>query len=156
MILWFEGRWRGFSVISSLSGRRGQMESRLGPRQPGEAAVAASVRQESAGFDTWCVLVCYFMCVFTKPHQMFLWTEVAEDLFPNCFLTLTALQKFTSKCQNSFCFLSARELQRHHFYQQIKITTPIIIIKHVLSIEFLNNFCPWWVYDLWILEPLCF
>ena len=59
------------------------MESRLGPRQPGEAAVAASVRQESAGFDTWCVLVCYLMCVFTKPHQTFLWTEVSEDLFPN-------------------------------------------------------------------------
>ena len=38
----------------------------------------------------------------------------------------------------------------------IKITPPIIIIQHVLSIEFLNNFCPWWVYDLWILEPLCF
>ena len=154
MILWFAGRWRVFCVISSLSGRRGQMESRLEPRQPGEAAVAASVRQEGG----WHV-VCAGMLFYVRLHQ------AASDVPVDWSFRRSVSQLFSNsdsspkvhfKMQEFLLLSSSKRASAASLLSTITTTPPIIIIKHVLPIEFLNDFRPQWVYDLSILEPLCF
>lgn len=76
-------------------------------KQPGDTAGAAAGRDAQRGEARGVAFVRYFVCIFPKLRQMSLWIGALEDLSPNCFPTLTALQKFTSKYQNAFCFLSA-------------------------------------------------
>lgn len=158
MILWFEGRWRGFSVISSLSGRRGQVESRLGlsgsqEKLQWQLQWGGRARGLTRGV-CWYVILCvsspnHIRCSCGLKFQKICFPT---DLFSNSDSSPKVYFKMPEFLLLSF----GKRASVASLLSTKKITTPITIIKHVLSIEFLNDFCPWWVYDLWILEPLCF
>lgn len=156
-MLWFcDSRGDGEVFLSFPLFQGGEGRWRAGWSQGSQEKLQWQLQWGRRG--VWHV-VCAGMLFYVRLHQ------AASDVPVDWSFRRSVSQLFSNsdsspkvhfKMQEFLLLSFSKRASAASLLSTIKITAPVIIIKHVLPIEFLNDFCPQWVYDLSILEPLCF